>query len=69
MDRLRKIIKEKPHIAIGVPTILCAITFITNLVAALKDGVIDNTELHGLLSTAEGFETVALFVVMLALKK
>jgi len=68
MDKLRKYLKEKPHLAISVPALLCFMTFITNLIAALKDGNIDSSELHQLLSTADGFETVVLFALMLALK-
>lgn len=62
-------IKEKPHLVLSVPAILCFITFITNLVASLKDGVIDSSELHQLLSTADGFETVVLVVFMMVIKK
>ena len=68
MDKLRKILKEKPHIALTVPALLCFTTFLTNLFAALSDGNIDSNELHQLLSTADGFETVVLFAVMLVLK-
>jgi hypothetical protein len=68
MKRLLSLLKKNPHVAISVPTILCFITFITNLVSALSDGVIDSTELHQLLSTADGFETVLLFVIMIVLR-
>ncbi len=34
----------------------------------MKDGTIDSAELHQLLSTADGFETVVLFMVMLVLR-
>lgn len=53
---------------LSVPAILCFITFITNLISALKDGNIDTNELHALLASADGFETVVLFVVMLLMK-
>lgn len=53
---------------LSVPTVLCAVTFLTNLVKALSDGNIDSNELHALLASADGFETVLLFVVMLVLK-
>lgn len=69
MRNIRKILREKPHMAIGVPAILCFITFITNLVASLKDGVIDPNEMHQLLTTADGFQAVALFLIMLILKE
>jgi len=68
MDKLRKFLKDKPHLAISVPAVLCFTTFVTNLITALKDGNIDSTELHTLLSTADGFEAVVLFAVMLVLK-
>lgn len=68
MDEFFKFLRKKPHVAIGVPTLLCFVTFITNLITALKDGNIDSAELHQLLSTADGFETVVLFLVMYALK-
>lgn len=69
MDELIKRLKDNAHIAISVPAVLCFITFITNLVKALSDGNIDTNEFHTLLASADGFETVVLFVVMLALKK
>ena len=68
MDKLLEFLRNKPHVAIGVPTILCFVTFLTNLFSALSDGVIDSNELHSLLSTADGFETVVLFAIMLVLK-
>lgn len=68
MDWLREFLKNKPHIVISVPAVLCFITFCTNLYAALTDGKIDANELTTLLSTADGFESVVLFIVMVALK-
>lgn len=68
MEWLKRFLKEKPHVAISVPAILCFITFCTNLYAALTDGKIDANELTTLLSTADGFESVVLFIVMLALR-
>jgi hypothetical protein len=68
MNKLRKSIKNKPHLALSVPMGLCFITFITNFIAALKDGNIDSTELHRLLGSADGFETVVLIIIMFVLK-
>lgn len=69
MDELIKRLKNNAHIAISVPAILCFITFITNLIKALSDGNIDAAEYNTLLASADGFESVILFCVMLALKK
>ena len=68
MRKMKSYFKRKPHMVLSVPAILCAVTFITNLVKALSDGNIDSNELHALLASADGFETVLLFIVMLVLK-
>lgn len=68
MKRLRRKVKDNAHLALSVPAILCFITFITNLVAALKDGNIDGNEMHQLLATADGFETVCLIIIMFVLQ-
>ena len=69
MNELLNKLKNNAHIAISVPAILCFFTFITNLVKALNDGNIDSSEFHTLSASADGFEAVILFVVMLALKR
>lgn len=69
MDDLIKKLRANAHIAISIPAVLCFITFITNLVKALSDGNIDSNEFHTLLASADGFETVVLFAVMLVLKQ
>ena len=53
---------------LSVPTLLCFITFILNFIKAIGDGIIDSNELHALMASADGFETVVLFVVMIVLK-
>lgn len=67
IERLVKNIKTNPHYALSVPAVLCFFTFITNLAASLQDGNIDSVELHQLLTTADGFETVILVVIMMVL--
>lgn len=68
MERLRKKIKAKPNVALSVPMVLCFISFITNFIAAMKDGNLDSNELHQLLSSADGFQAVVLFIIMVVLK-
>lgn len=68
MSKIKDYFKKKPHMVLTVPTVLCFITFVTNMVHALKDGNIDTNELHALMASADGFETVVLFLVMLVLK-
>ena len=62
-------LKDKIHLAIGAPAVLCFITFITNLVHALSDGNIDSAEMHSLLASIDGFESVVLFAAMYVMKK
>lgn len=68
MKRIKKYIRAKPHHILSVPAMLCFLTFITNLFASLKDGYIDAHELNQLLTTADGFETVILVIIMVVLK-
>ncbi len=68
MRKLKKKVGERAHVVLSVPAVLCAITFVSNLVTALRDGNIDNSEMHQLLATADAFETVILVVVMFVLK-
>lgn len=68
MKWLRKLIKNKPNHALSVPAILCFIQFVTSVVDILRTGVFDTNTMSTLLSSADGFETVLLCVIMLALK-
>jgi len=68
MDSWNNKFKDKVHLALSVPALLCFVTFITNLIAALEDGNIDSAELHQLLSSADGFETVLLVIIMFVLR-
>lgn len=69
MRKLKRKIKDEPQLALTVPAVLCFITFITNIVHAIKDWKFDNNDFHQLLASADGFETVVLFIVMVALRK
>lgn len=64
---LQNYLKDKPHVALSAPALLCFTTCIINFISFSKDGVIDSNELHQLLSTADGFETVVLVAIMFAL--
>jgi hypothetical protein len=68
MRKVKNYFRKKPHMVLSVPTVLCFITFITNLIKALSDGNIDANEFHGLLASADGFEATVMFMVMLVLK-
>lgn len=68
MEWLRLLLKNKSHVVLSAPALLCFITFCTNLYSALSDGKIDSNEFSALLSTADGFESVVLFVLIMVLK-
>lgn len=69
MRNLKRYARENPHMAVGVPAWLCFISFIVNFFHAAKDGFMGKDEIQQLLYTADGFETVVLFIVMLVLGK
>lgn len=68
MDWLKELIKKYPFASLLFPTGLGGINFFGNLIAALSDGNIDGNELHQLMSSASGLETLFLIIIMFALK-
>ena len=68
MGNLRDYIKNNPHTVISIPAILCAIQFVMGLLGVVRTGVFDGATMNQLLSTADGFESVVLFITMLVLK-
>lgn len=50
-------------------TAMGGLTFLGNLFIALSDGSLDSTELHQLLTGANGAESLLLLMVMLAMKR
>lgn len=68
MNFLQDFIKSNPFTSLLVPTSLSGVTFFGNLFTALSDGQIDTEEMHQLLSSASGLQTLLLVVIMFALK-
>lgn len=69
MQWLNDLIKKHPFKALLLPTGLSGLSFIGSLAGSLSDGNIDGSELHDLLSSANGLETLLLMVIMVALKQ
>ena len=69
MRRLRDYIAGNPHVAIGLPAIMCFIQFVTDIVEVFKTHEFTSNTLNQLVSSANGFEAVMLFIVMLVLKR
>ena len=68
MEWLRKLLRENANAAISVPTILCFLQFVTDVVEIIKSEDFTNAMLTQLVYSANGFETVCLFIIMLVLK-
>jgi hypothetical protein len=68
MKKITDCLKNKPHVAISVPTVLCAIQFVMSVYGALRTGNFDASTMNQLLSTADAFESVVLFIIMISLK-
>lgn len=49
-------------------SVLSLITFLSNLVIYVSDGRIDSTELHALITSANGIQLVIVIIVILILK-
>jgi len=61
-------IANKPHCALSLPAILSFGQFIAKVVDICKTGDLDPTTVNQLLSSANGFETVVLCIIMFVLK-
>ena len=69
MGKVIDYIKSKPNLVMSVPTFLCFVQFISSIVEMVKARKFDYDSMIQLLSSLDGFETVVLCFVMLALKK
>lgn len=69
MEWLKNLFNKYQIPFLTTTTIASGFTFIGNLVVALQDGKLDTTEVHQLLSSANGLETLILFGLLWALKK
>lgn len=69
LDKLREYLKTKASLAISLPTVLCFIQFVAEIGDIIKAGKMDNAAFTQLLSSANGFETVVLVVIMIVLKE
>ena len=64
-----QMVKDYPALAMLPPTGLGIFTFIGHLMIAVSDGNIDTSEVHDLLQSASGIETVLLIVIVLILRR
>lgn len=53
---------------IGVPVVVNSMSFLALLFQSLSDGVIDETELHNLLTAGSGIDLIVLVFVMAVMK-
>lgn len=65
---LKNIIGNNPVKSIGIMGLISAGTFLVNLMKALSDGVIDDSEWHNLMTGANGVEALLLGIIAIALK-
>ena len=68
MKRLRDYVHNNAHTALSLPAIMCFMQFSYELYDVFKSGSFDANALSQLVSSANGFETVVLCVIMVALK-
>jgi hypothetical protein len=68
MEWLNNFVKKHPIVSLIIPTSIGGLSFFGNLFIALSDGTIDTNEFHQLMSSANGFQTLLLLIVMGALR-
>jgi hypothetical protein len=65
---IKNLITNHPVKSVSILGLISAGNFILNLMKALSDGVIDDTEWHNLMSGANGVEALILGIAAIALK-
>lgn len=68
MKRLRKHTKSKRRIVITATMFLCFVTFVTNLIAAVKTGNISTEAYAQLATTADGFGAMCSAIIAVVLR-
>lgn len=68
MGRLFEDLKSNVSVAISIPAILCFIQFVYEIYEIIKTHELTSDILSQLVSSANGFESVVLFTIMIALK-
>ncbi len=68
MSKIKDFLSNHTQVALSIPAVLCCIQFLSSVFGAFRTGVFNSDTLNQLLSTADGFESVVLFIIMLALK-
>ncbi len=68
MSKIKDFIEKHAHISVSIVAVLCFVQFVSTLVFAIKRDNFDSNTTSQLLSTADGFEAVILFFIMIALK-
>jgi hypothetical protein len=69
MRWIRDALKNKAHVALSVPAVLCCGQFLNGIFKIIETGTIDNATLNTLIQSADGFEAVVIFVIMFVLRK
>ena len=65
---IKKVIVNNPVKSVSIFTVIASLNFVVNLLQALSDGVIDDTEWHNLMLGANGVEALILGIIAVALK-
>lgn len=68
MNKLREYIKNKPHLAMSIPAFLCFLQFVSTVWDMIRDKKFEYNSIIQLLSSLDGFETMILCIIMIALK-
>jgi hypothetical protein len=69
MSKIKGLIRDNPQVALSIPTVLCFVQFLTSIWGAITTGTFDHNTINQLLASADGFESVILFGLMVALKE
>lgn len=68
MEWLKKFLENKLLSVLSISSLISLFIFLANLIAALRDGILSDSEVHTLMSGASGLQLLILGAVMVVLK-
>lgn len=68
MEFIKSLIKKHPFLSLILPTSLGGFSFISNILAALTDNVINSIQFNQVLTGASGLQMFLLVIIMAALR-
>jgi len=69
MKKTKRYMRDKPHVAVAVPTFVCVMSFVNEIFDALEGYGMAMDEIKEILASSNSLEAMLLITIMLVLRK